>query len=135
LNKSNQTFGFEKYFVSPEYIPLSKNYSDSSDNKTTKDSSVTEYSKEYFPTLDISNERRASFFEIYFSTIMVIRIINPLNIRIQSGPNNFSKMFILMKLTKQELRDLQEQKQILLMLPLNLLLLLKQLDINNGRKQ
>jgi hypothetical protein len=37
---------------------------------------------------------------------MVIQIHNPLNIRDQSGMKNFSKMFIQMKLTKQELGDL-----------------------------
>jgi hypothetical protein len=66
---------------------------------------------------------------------MVIQIHNPLNIRGQRGPKNFSKMFIQMKLTKHELGDLQDQKLIFLMFPPNLLLLLKQLDIKNGSKQ
>jgi hypothetical protein len=63
LNKSKKTFWFEKDFVSPEDISLSKSFFDSSDNETTKDSSDTESSKESSPTLDISDERRASFLE------------------------------------------------------------------------
>jgi hypothetical protein len=83
----------------------------------------------------LQRKEEPHFLKILFSTIMVIQILNPLNIRSQSGLKNFSKMFIQMKRKKQELGDLQEQKLILLMLPLNLLLLLKQLDIKNGRKQ
>jgi hypothetical protein len=63
LNKSKKFFWFEKDFVSPEDISLSNSSSDSSHNETTKDSFDTKSSKESSPTSDISNERRASFFE------------------------------------------------------------------------
>jgi hypothetical protein len=106
--RSKKTFWFEKDSSSPKDISLSKISSNSYDNETTKDSSDTKSSKESSPTSDISDERRDSVFENTISIIMVIQILNPLNIRSQSGLNNFSKMFIQMKLTKQELGDLQE---------------------------
>jgi hypothetical protein len=71
LNKSKQTFWFEKDFVSLEDISLSNSSSDSSDNEMPKDSSDTESSKESSATLDISYEE-PHFLKILFSIIMVI---------------------------------------------------------------
>jgi hypothetical protein len=63
FDKSKKEFFFEKDFFTPEDISLSKSYFDSYDNETTKDSFDTESSKLSSPTSDISDERRASFFE------------------------------------------------------------------------
>jgi hypothetical protein len=62
FNKSKQAFWFEKDFVTPEDISLSKISSDSSDNEMTKDSSDTESSKVSSPTSDVSDEKEPHFF-------------------------------------------------------------------------
>jgi hypothetical protein len=63
FNKSKKAFWFEKHFVTLEDISLSKISFDLSDNEMKKESFDTKSSKVSSPTSDISDERRASFFE------------------------------------------------------------------------
>jgi hypothetical protein len=97
LNKSRQTVWFEKkMFLQKTYlyqISLLIHLIMKQQNNLL----ILNLPKNLLQPQIFQMKEEPHFLKILFSIIMVIHILNPINIRSQSGPHNFSKIFIEMK--------------------------------------